>query len=263
MIPTDSYGQPLLRAMKLLQIAGIKGATQFSRQWIGKEELVRFNVRGCATPVYCRRDTADVHVLWQVFGQRQYAFRLSEPPATIVDAGANVGYTSLYFAMRYPQARIVAIEPEPGNCEVFRLNCGHAEQIRLLEAALWPNNAGKLHIASADVSSWSFQVMDDEDDASSERASIQAVTIPEILSNLPDGRIDLLKLDIEGSERWLFEAAPLDWLSKVKSLSVECHDRIFPGTSELVTETLVGNSFELLHRTEELMVFSQSQSSLT
>src|SRR3712207_568757 len=59
---------------------------------------------GSAPPVYLRPDSIDIVVHDEVFRDGCYAVDLPEPPQFIVDAGANIGLTSVYFAHRYPHA---------------------------------------------------------------------------------------------------------------------------------------------------------------
>src|SRR5205823_6224497 len=54
----------------------------------------------------------------------------------IVDAGANIGAASLWFARMFPDAIIAAVEPEPGNAAVLRRNIEGRPNIRLFEAAI-------------------------------------------------------------------------------------------------------------------------------
>jgi FkbM family methyltransferase len=62
---------------------------------------------------------------------------LKRSPKTIVDAGANVGFTTLFFASQYPHARIIAIEPSPRSVELLRMNVAGLPNVTIVEAALW------------------------------------------------------------------------------------------------------------------------------
>jgi hypothetical protein len=63
-----------------------------------------------------RTGTSDVYVYHQIFVEREYAplERLSSV-STILDLGANVGYSSRYFMGMFPRAKLLAIEPDPEN----------------------------------------------------------------------------------------------------------------------------------------------------
>jgi FkbM family methyltransferase len=242
------------RLLKLHRILGVRGAFLFGKQWLQGKELIVFRLRNNPYPVYCRRSTSDIHVLWQVFGAQQYNLSLPMAPSTIVDAGANIGYASLYFALIYPEARILAIEPESANCEMFVRNCGEYPQISLMQAALWPRRA-RVRVQSTEAESWAFQIVELEDGQSGSAVAVATITMTEVLGRVSDDRVDLLKLDIEGTERQLFESEPERWLQDIGSLCVECHDLLFPGTSEKVISVMSNSNFKLVLRTDELLHF--------
>src|SRR5579864_5909313 len=80
-------------------------------------------------PVYLRAGTSDYSILKQIFVDDEYEpLRNLDGPKCIIDCGANVGFSSLYFARLYPSAHILAIEPDEENAAVFLRNLtGYAE----------------------------------------------------------------------------------------------------------------------------------------
>jgi predicted O-methyltransferase YrrM len=58
-------------------------------------------------------DLSEVFTLLEVFALDAYELPFKKPVRTIVDAGAHIGSSALWFASRYPNARIIAIEPHP------------------------------------------------------------------------------------------------------------------------------------------------------
>ena len=62
----------------------------------------------------------------------------------IIDGGANVGYAALHFAERFPQATIIAVEPNPETFEILKANCARHSQIRTVFGALWSHGRGVL-----------------------------------------------------------------------------------------------------------------------
>src|SRR5262245_54333406 len=72
--------------------------------------------------VLIRLRTTDGAVFHKVFIENEYDLALAQDPSIIVDAGANVGMTAVYFALRYPNARIIAIEPESENFGILKSN---------------------------------------------------------------------------------------------------------------------------------------------
>jgi hypothetical protein len=69
-------------------------------------------------PFRVRLKTSDVKAFEQVIYEKEYEMALSRPPSVILDAGANIGLASIYFANRYPNAKIIAVEPEKSNFEL-------------------------------------------------------------------------------------------------------------------------------------------------
>jgi hypothetical protein len=75
------------------------------------------------------------------------------------------------------------------------------------------------------------------------KAAIPAITITDALSYINEERIDLLKLDIEGSELELFTRHSEQWLNRVRMIAIELHDRFRPGCSEAFYSALHGRKF--------------------
>ena len=84
---------------------------------------------GVRHPVTLRLKTSDISTYEQVFGNDEYDFSLNNPPRVIVDGGANIGLASIYFANRYPDAKIIAIEPEASNFSLLQRNVAAYPQI--------------------------------------------------------------------------------------------------------------------------------------
>lgn len=73
-------------------------------------------------PLMVRPDATDPFIFEEVFILDGYDFRTGNEPQLIFDIGASVGYASIYFAEKYPAARIIAVEPEASNIELLRKN---------------------------------------------------------------------------------------------------------------------------------------------
>ena len=167
--------------------------------------------------VVLRGGSTDIQCFEKIFRYEEYRSPFAlDKPQLIIDGGANVGMASLYFSAKYSEAKIYAIEPEPENFKLLARNCAGIPNILLRRAALWPTHS-KLALSNYDRNeNWTFAVGEGDGD-------VESITIEEILKDSCKDGIDLLKLDIEGSERELFEDAP--WLSCVKQIVIELHDR--------------------------------------
>ena len=98
---------------------GLPGTISLVRQKVAHVPVFELKVRGIDTPVFCRAQGSDFAVLRQVLGHQDAAIQFDHPPKLIIDAGANVGYSSLVFMSNYPSATIVAVEPDKTNCACF------------------------------------------------------------------------------------------------------------------------------------------------
>ena len=140
----------------------------------------------------------------------------------------------MYFAERYPGAKILAVEPDEDN---YRLLFRNAEQfegrITCVRAAIW-SCAQRVHISTHDsggqaLGAWGIRV---SGDAASDSVTIQGITMADLLQQLEgDVWVDILKVDIEGAEKELFSGARIDWLQRIGIVIVETHDRFKPGRS--------------------------------
>jgi FkbM family methyltransferase len=196
-------------------------------------ETVVLRVPGVRTPLFCRTSGSDWRVLRGVFGEEHYEIALQDPPQLIVDGGANVGYASVYFANKYPNAKVIAIEPDPENCALFRKNCAAYPNVELIQGALWTSNTD-LIIENSAAESWAFRVVEAP---SSINRSFKAFTVADILTRSGKEHIDLLKLDVEGSEEQLFSSNYGGWIGRVKYMIIEvhgqrCHDAVFAATKD-------------------------------
>jgi len=162
----------------------------------------------------------------QTFGRGELDIVLQNTPRLIIDGGANVGYASVFLANKYPDAQIIAVEPEVANCTLFRKNCSAYPNIELVQGGIWSSNED-LAIKEPHVSSWGFRLMEapsSMDAPSSEHSYIiKGFTIPDLLARAGKQRVDLLKLDIEGSEERLFSSGYSSWIGRVESMIIETH----------------------------------------
>jgi FkbM family methyltransferase len=211
------------RKVRMLRhLVGWSGAISIARHESG-EGLLPLRLKGY--DVVVRRGTSDISTMEKVFWHREYEAPFPIDPDVIVDAGANIGMATLYYHRAYPRARIVAIEPEPSNFEILRKNCGGLDRVTLLNAALWPVSTS-LALADPQAEKWAFVFKEGG------AGGTPTTTIPEILQRLGADKIDILKIDIEGGERELFNRDPGSWLPHIGVIVIELHDRMEAGCAQ-------------------------------
>ena len=71
-------------------------------------------------PLYIRNKTSDVEIYREILDRHVYDFSVKDEPKYIIDAGANIGMASIFFAKKYRNAKIIAIEPEVENFKLYK-----------------------------------------------------------------------------------------------------------------------------------------------
>jgi FkbM family methyltransferase len=189
---------------------------------------LKLQIPGSRSPFFFREGTADAWVFRQIFVQRQYEVEVSSEPHLIIDAGANIGCASVFFACRYPQATILAIEPDAANFEMLSMNAAPYRNIVPIRAAVW-GRPEVLAIANPNSKSWEFQT---RQASAGDVDTVVGLTIDELLTWAGAPRIDILKIDIEGAEKQVFSGPYDRWLGRVGAIFAELHDRLEPECSE-------------------------------
>jgi FkbM family methyltransferase len=213
---------------------GISGLVLVTKSRLLRKPVeVAVSVPGILHPIHLRLRTSDVSVFSQVFVIDEYNMEFHKYPQVIVDAGANIGLTSVFYANKYPEARILAIEPEASNYVMLKKNIAPYSKITAVHAGLWKDNKD-LHIVDPGFGKFGFQTMDHrESDKSDNVESVPGMTIDKLMADYKLEHIDILKMDIEGAEKEVFENAS-SWISRVGVVEVEMHDRLKPGCSQAV-----------------------------
>lgn len=202
---------------------------------------------------YLRPGTSDAGIFGQVFKARQYAISLTDRPQRILDLGANIGLSALYFADRFPTATIVALEPDQQNFELALQNTKHNSRIKMLQKGIWNKNTN-LEIINADAGKDSFMVRETN---KSGGGCIEATDIVSIMRDQGWTGIDLLKVDIEGAEKELFQENFEGWLPATKVIIIELHDHMKKGSSRSVFSAISRYNFSFSMKHENLVFINE------
>jgi len=186
-------------------------------------------------PFWLRPGSSDVPEFLYTIARESYGKYLPRPPVEfILDLGANIGDTAAWFLSRFPDARLVAVEPDAENFAVLQRNAeGYAGRIILERAAVWPYSTTLTFVDQQ--ASDAVQVRD------AEGGECSAVTVPQLMRKYAWPRIDLLKCDIEGAEKELFSMNADEWLAKTNFLVVETHG---PECLQAVLDAVTRHGFE-------------------
>lgn len=196
---------------------------------VGSAIVVGFKVNSCNYTIHMPEQSSDSRVFEQIFENNEYKFvvdimlRLGTDKPIIIDAGANVGYTTLYLKSYFSNAKIIALEPIANtfrrlskNIELNRLN-----GIEVIQKGLWGTETFLAEDHSfRDGQDWSFRLVEVQD---KEQAIIETMSVHGIMLSYHINEIDLLKIDIEGGEKDVFNG-DVSWLNSVKIIALEIHD---------------------------------------
>ena len=187
----------------------------------GGEFEIKARLGHSDVPLTLRPYAGHLFTFYEILFQEYYSLpkSLCDPHRvrTILDCGANIGLASLYFAERYPEARILALEPHPENFRLLRANTRLQQRITPIQACV----AGSLHkprFISLGKPAWGNQTNE-----TGEGVQVPAATIDSICREYEVDFIDILKVNIEGGEEEVFADAA--FLSRVGLVVIELHDR--------------------------------------
>jgi FkbM family methyltransferase len=165
---------------------------------------------------------------------------------TIVDAGANIGAATIWFRTMYPDAALVAVEPEPHNISMLKKNLGGMDNVAILPAAIG-SHAGFVEV-TRDTYGWGAKTK------RSESGSVPTITMSDAFSHIRHGTPFIAKIDIEGFESEVF-LDNLSWLDDIHMLLIEPHDWLFPGQrkSRSLQVAMASRDFEIFISGENLV----------
>jgi len=200
--------------------------------------LTQVRLPGVLASLWVRPQGSDLDVAVQIFLTRDYdldwcapykrhiegvceRIRAAGDVPLIIDAGANIGASTLWFSLNYPDCRIFAVEPDRGNFETLARNTERQVNVTRFHAGLWDRSAS-LSVVSDHDDSWGRRVGEE----AGPDAAIASVTIPELLEHEPRLRPLIVKIDIEGAETAVFRSNT-EWVDKVPLLIFGPHDNLW------------------------------------
>jgi len=146
------------------------------RRWQLRTEIV-VRCAGQIARLQARKASTDAEVIWQCFIGNQYEvpripnlpslhhdavqatylkMTQSDETPLIVDCGANIGASTAWFDMRYPNSKIVAVEPAAANIALLQANCEGRDNISIVEAGVGPEDA-EAYLQDNGGGHWGYQ----------------------------------------------------------------------------------------------------------
>ena len=215
-----------------------------------QSRIVSFGLRHKKGRLYARSNSSDMWLISEIIVGRKtengwigdYDCVLKElermkdrDDIVVLDAGANIGLFSRLILDTFPNARIIAVEADKNNYDILVRNLEqYGNRVNCIQKGIWYRSCN-LKIMDPDADDWGKRVEETSDISEN---TIAAVTIEDIIEKNDLGSIDVVKMDIEGSEYYVFKQGAMKWLDGCEVFVVETHDSFIEGTGDLVNSEM-------------------------
>lgn len=262
------------RCKAALQALGpLEGMRFAAREVTGRKAELPVSIAdsGKQHTVWVRPHSTDIAIFTQIFRWKEYDFSRWSPYAdhlkscyediiaagkvpVIVDGGANAGYSPIWFSLRFPRARVIAVEPDRENFALLKRNVASFPNIVSVEAALWDEKT-LVSILDPNASAWARRF-----EVAHNGIGMPSITVPELLHERDDYVPFIMKIDIEGAETKLFRSNT-DWIDNFPLVVFEAHDSLYEwlgpwqGSAHSFFSTLARRRREYLMHGENIFAF--------
>lgn len=210
------------------------------------DSAVPINVKALdGAPIHLRPRSSDVEAIWGTYANAWY-----EPPPElaaggalrIVELGTNIGASLAGLATRYPEARLLGVEPDPENVRLARRNLARfGDRCTVVETAIWDEDAEL--VVDRSRREYALVVRPREPGDPPEWPTVHARSVGSVLADFDPGEpIDFMFVDIEGVEQRILESGDLGWTERVRILRVETEAE-YGGEPQRCSELLTALGF--------------------
>ena len=243
--------RPMAVATQLKRWAnGARGSVTIYRNWPAavtdkwrlRGQVRLYRLRPSAGGVSLLATTwADTRILNELWLDDPYLQRAPDPGTVgvVVDVGANRGYFAVQAALRFPGAKVIAFEPEPRNLGLLRANVAlNGVDVEVHPEALVPDDRTEVLLYEAIHPGFHTTLDPDTAEAAGMRpgrftggeTAVPARNMEQAMAEIIErhGRIDVLKIDTEGTEEPLLDALSDATLAAVRFVAAEVLTDISP-----------------------------------
>ncbi len=147
----------------------------------------------------------------------------------ILDLGAHIGATSVFFAVNFPNSTIQCVEPFEGSFEILKKNLQFHKNVIFKNCLIGNDNLNDVIFYDNKNDSWAFGI-EKSSEKSTPIGKVNMVSFIEIMKVFVSKDNFLLKVDIEGAEDNIFSKREnWDLINEFQVVIVEIHDWMFPG----------------------------------
>jgi FkbM family methyltransferase len=187
-------------------------------------------------------DRSELEAVYEVLIEDEYALPGDRRPTAILDLGSHIGSSVVAFKLAYPDANVVAVEPDPHSFSLLTRNVASFSGVTCLNVAVGEEN-GRGPLYKAEGTSWATSLLPFRGGAAG--PVVEICTLDEILARAGIAGVELVKFDIEGSEWSIFGA--LSRLTSAALLVGEIHFTESARDFDAVRRALPAFELEILH----------------
>jgi FkbM family methyltransferase len=185
------------------------------------------------------RDIGELHGLREVFDEGDYAIDLPGEPAVVLDLGGNIGAASVYFATRWPRARIVVVEPDPNAFARLVQNVRGFPRIEALQLAVAERD-GEVTLYRPAQWTLTNSVVPT---AGASPVQVRSASLDSLIEGFCGGVVDLVKIDVEGAEYAVLRASTAR--DRIPALVGEVHERDMGASLDEFRQLFDGHDVEI------------------
>jgi FkbM family methyltransferase len=174
-----------------------------------------------------------LYLFKEIFLRNDYHFESNHPKPAIIDCGANIGMSILYFKMLYPQCAILAFEPNPFAFEILKRNIkqNNLSNVQFENRALSDREGSVDFFIGKNKGSLVGSIVD-------QRAGDEVIKVPasRLTDYIGNRTFDFIKIDIEGAEHQVVrDLVDQNKLVAAEKYTIEYHHNILPSKSRLAS----------------------------
>jgi FkbM family methyltransferase len=223
-----------------------------------EEQTISFKVDGRMFTVKADHLTPLYDMIYEVVDYDAYQLsQINWEPSRehcILDIGANVGVSALYFS-QLPGANVTCYEPHPDNCAFLRRNLelNQIANVRVIEAAV-DSFTGSTEFDVSDNSSGGHIMWGPTPTA--RRIKVNTIAFDEVIGECNSQEIDLVKLDCEGSEYAIIDQLNHGLAARIRNITLEVHDLDRAHNLRSISAKLAGLGYELTSKASSCAYFA-------
>jgi len=208
------------------------------QRYIFPGPMIILRIPGIKEKIYLRKQSKDVNVFHQIFIKQDLGFLKGKKCKVCIDAGANIGLSTIIMKNYFPDSYVYSIEPETENLKMLLLNTNKYKNVVVIDKALSDNSNG-LFFFDTGKGADSFQTMQKPIDTNTRM--VKSICITDLMNQYNLTSLDFVKIDIEGAEVFCVDQEALPWIRQSKLLAIEIHEHFAPGCTNQIFDLVKEN----------------------